>query len=127
MKPPKCRLCSTPHWSNEPHSWGETQGKVVGAPPAPVKYAWEVTASNAASNTSNAASNNVVVASNNASTGGSDRRQGGPARQGVGGLPAGSGEAVSELPKSGLGPKQGWSREAYNAYQREYMRKRRAV
>jgi hypothetical protein len=103
MKPPKCRLCSGLHWNNEPH----------------------VFASNTASNTQ--------PASNNASNRQDLHR---PARADVGvqavdevggSVPAGGAPAVGNGSAEVCGPaKQRWPRDAYNAYQREYMRKRRA-
>jgi hypothetical protein len=98
---PKCELCGSRHEPFQAH----------------------VFASNTASNTAS----NKVTASNTASNTGreeSDRERG---VSGVGGgveqEPVLAGVVAGDV---GV-PKQRWGREAYNAYQREYMRRKRAL
>lgn len=100
---PKCRVCGALHWLSEGH----------------------VFASNSASN----AASNKGLASNNASNRKPEDSGGGVG--GVGGS-IGDGGAVlvaagGVVEDSGVGNKQRWNREAYNAYMREYMRRRRAI
>jgi hypothetical protein len=95
MKPPRCPICDTDHWAREPHRF----------------------ATNGESATNNGATN-----------------AGGTSRSAYSGVEAG-GAVVGE--KAGLGEVVGAvrsveprtanrrSRADYNAYQREYMRKRR--
>jgi hypothetical protein len=103
VKAPKCRLCSGLHWNNEPHVF--------------------------ATNTKSATN----VATNNATNGERVANAGSDAR----GVPAVRPEAVgvgqgppgvvgADVPDGGLRTANRRSRDAYNAYQREYMRKRRA-
>jgi hypothetical protein len=102
MKPPKCRLCEHAHWSNEPH----------------------VFASNTES-ASNTASNEVNSASNNRRGHAVENRAAG---RPVAALAEGSRPSTQDgtwLVDAVGKPKQRWSRESYNAYQREYMRKKR--
>lgn len=73
---------------------------------------------------SNTASNKVSASNN-----GSDRKGAQENHQGrVGRSADGLGQSGAGLEGSEaqVGRKQRWSREAYNAYQREYMRRRRA-
>lgn len=100
MKPPKCRLCGHEHWLSEPHIFASNTES----------------ASNGASNKASGVTRKKVVA-----------------------VPVSAGDASTvKRPASGVAvraaqssadarpSKQRWNREAYNAYQREYMRKRRA-
>jgi hypothetical protein len=103
MKPPKCRLCSGLHWNNEPH----------------------VFASNTASNASNNASNRLDPPN------GIGLAQPGPRKISSTEKADGGGSGTASGTAEGLGndsaevckqPKQRWTRESYNAYQREYMK-----
>ena len=92
---PLCDLCNTRHEMFQAH----------------------VFASNAASNNAS----NTESASNNASNRGSPVLP--DVREVASGDGASSGQVDADA--DGVRAKQRWSREAYNAYQREYMRKRR--
>jgi hypothetical protein len=112
---PKCDLCGSRHEPYQAHVWPKA---------------------GSASNTgaSNTASNKVTASNNASNTG---REESGRER-GVSGV----GQGLRQEPvleRIGVGdagvpdrqteprvPKQRWSREAYNAYQREYMRRVRA-
>jgi hypothetical protein len=132
MKPPKCRLCEHAHWSNEPH----------------------VFASNTASNrsASNNGRENLVKSGSKerveplqgsgkavakVERGRSGSVQRGLQRDGVepADVPASASGADAEVAVEDNGVercvdggerlKQRWSRDAYNKYQRDLMRKRR--
>jgi hypothetical protein len=117
---PLCDLCHTRHESWQAHQF----------------------ASNAASNTgtaSNNASNRAdVLPGRKDSPGGVGAKRvhrrikadsgGAEIRAGDAALNGGSSGGDSGLDREGgAATKQRWSRESYNAYQREYMRKRRAL
>jgi len=97
VKPPKCRLCGHVH-SGVDHVFASNTASN------------KVTASNNASNGSRVGGGGVDGATSR-----KDARDAVGVRQGEPG-PRGDGEGAR---------KQRWSRESYNAYQREYMRKRR--
>lgn len=119
MKPPKCRLCESHHWSNEPHKF--------------------------AINTDKRAINTVEVAINTAintddiSGSVSTQRIARSGRSGKDKVGTSEGLAgcadqsdVSKAPKVGCpgNPERSpnrRSKEAYNTYMREYMRKRRGL
>jgi hypothetical protein len=104
MKPPKCRLCGSPHWNNEPHQF-EKGAKAL---------------ANASFDATNSATNKV--ATNNADAG-VDPRAGGTVVQGGPVLGSVGGDGVVVKVRSA----NRRSRDSYNAYQREYMRKRRGT
>ena len=102
MKPPKCRVCGLEEWRH------------VCVRPA-------VLASNTASNkTESVAAKGVASASNKKRTCGGAKVGRGTAGH-AGGVSGGGESAVLGTPR-----KQRWSRDAYNAYQRDLMRARRA-
>jgi hypothetical protein len=97
MKAPKCRLCSGLHWNNEPH----------------------VFATNTATNTKSATN----VATNNATNGSAGVSEGlGCVRPGNAGNVDGQQGAVGGGSPAALKSSNRRAREAYNAYQREYMK-----
>jgi len=98
---PLCDLCGTRHEAYQAH----------------------VFASNAVS-ASNAASNKVVANASNGIVG--VRKESGGADVGVAGAAGVVAEAEPADSAVQALPKQRWSREAYNRYQRDYMRKYRA-
>jgi hypothetical protein len=102
MKPPKCRLCSGLHWNNEPHVFA-TNERLTGA-------------------------TNRTRATNSPNVGDVPVPQVVKADVDSGRLPVGDETprvAVVRLGDVGRTANRR-SRESYNAYQREYMRKRRA-
>jgi hypothetical protein len=124
---PKCDLCGSRHEPYQAHVFASNT---------------KASASNTASNTAS----NKVTASNNASNRevleedrdgaikdrvlGAVREAGGGFWEGVGGVEINAGEGarsgeVDQKQHQKQHQKQRWSREAYNAYQREYMRKKR--
>ncbi len=107
--PPMCKLCEKRHWTYEPHKLASN------------KDSEHLTASNGGDNASNNRSvnerdsaevpNGVVVAS-----------VGGENSQRVEASTASRTSPAGE--RKGL--KQRWSRDSYNAYMKEYMKKRRS-
>lgn len=99
-KGPRCRVCQEEHWGREAHVW---KGEV-----AEPRELCRPRASNAASNLASASNRS-------ASNGGDGVVEASPA------VNREAGVRFSASPQ-----KQRWDREAYNAYQRELMRARRA-
>ena len=123
MKPPKCRLCGAEHWSHEAH--------VFNSKPASNSHLTTASNTTTASNNDSAGASNIHRGSavldeeGNSESGKSGER--GRADADSGGVDSEQDGRPGSSVVSGRVSKQRWDRDKYNAYQREYMRKRRAV
>ena len=110
MKPPKCRLCDHEHWLNQPHVFAtNTETATNGA-------------TNNATNEEGNGATNISVACEEVVKADDEK-------SGVSEVTSGAGEGSGSIrPGVGVVGRTGnrRSREAYNAYQRDYMRKKRA-
>ena len=134
MKPPKCRLCGHEHWLRDPHVFASNaasnrnasnngrENPVEGGPekrskplPRPIEAMAEVVRGRAAP-VQRGLQRDVIESGNVSAPEGSSDEKGVLEDNGV-----------ERGLDGGKRLKQRWMREAYNAYMRDYMRKRRSV